>query len=67
MDDILAMTVRDSAGYLPEIVFSLLLWDRFSLSEEIEQLSSFKVLHNDINLHVSEHVTVNDLDYVGVV
>lgn len=67
MNDILSMTVTHCADDLFKIVFGLLLRNGLSLFEEFEKLSSLKIFHDNVDLHIFEHVTVDDFDNIWVI
>lgn len=56
VNTVLSMTVGNSAGNLSEVMFRLLLWNGFSLSKKIQQFSSLKVFHININSDIFKHV-----------
>lgn len=67
MDNILAMAIWYCTHNLSEIMLGLVLRKKLFLSEEFQKFPSLQVLHNDVNLHVFEHVAVDDLYNVGMV
>lgn len=67
VDDILSMTVTYCTDDLFKIVFGLLLRDGLSLFEEFEKLSSLKIFHDNVDLHIFEHVTIDDFYDIWVI
>ena len=67
MDDVFPMTIRHCTGDLSKVVFSLILWNNSLFSEVIQKFTPLQILHNDVDLHIFEHVAVDDFDDVWVV
>lgn len=67
MDDVFTMTVGYSAGDLAKVVLGLFLRNEFFFPEVVKHLTTLKVLHDNVDLHIFEHVAVDDFDNIGVV
>lgn len=67
MDDIFSVTVADSTDNLFEVIFSLLFRYGIALFKKLEEFSSFKVFHDNVDLHVFEHVTIDNFDNIWMI
>jgi len=67
MNNVLSMAVTYCTDDLFKIVFCLLLRDGLSLFKELKKLSSLKVFHYNVDLHIFEHVTVDDFDDIWMI
>ena len=61
------MTITYCADDLFKIVFCLLLRDALSLFKKLQKLPTLKVFHNNVDLHIFEHVTVYYFDDIWMI
>ena len=67
VNNVFPMTIRHCTSNLSKVMLSLILRNNSLFPEVVQKFTPLQILHDNIDLHVFEHVAIDDFDDVGVV